>query len=426
LPDTEVIQKSPPKKGLLSNPIFRRFPPGVWMVTIIGVLNSASFSLSLPFLSLYLHQQRGISMAMVGLFILGSGLIASGAQMIAGMLSDRIGRRPIILGSMALAGSLFVAMAFLINAIAPVWAIVAAYFLVRCGLMAARPATQALIVDLMPKARLAEGYGILRMGQNLGFGFGPAIGGYFWAAGVSYAWLFVGAAVVSLICIVVTFTHLKESHVGGGTEQISFSAALATAKDRTFLMFTVISVIAFMGLGQFISTMSVYTVERVGFSTVQYGSLLTLNAILVVLLQYPATRFISKLDKSTALLLGMTVYTLGYLSMGFVGPYGLALGAMAIITMGEVLFSPMSMAVVGELSPKSWRGRYQGFYGLSETLGVSLGPTLGGLLLDSTAPDGRLSVWLPIASVIMFAGLCFFVWGKKLRPVSAQLAEARD
>jgi len=415
-----------PKKGLFANPIFRRFPPGVWMVTIIGVLNSASFSLSLPFLSLYLNTQRGVSMLMVGLIILGSGLIASAAQMAAGMISDRIGRRPIILGSMTLAGSLFVVMSILINAVAPVWSIVGVYFLVRCGLMAARPATQALIVDLMPKARLAEGYGILRMGQNLGFGFGPAIGGYFWAAGVSYAWLFVGAAVVSSICILVTFTHLTESHVGGGSEQVSFSAALATAKDRTFLVFTMISVIAFMGLGQFISTMSVYTVERVGFSTVQYGSLLTLNAILVVLFQYPATRFISKLDKAKALLLGMSVYALGYLTMGFVGPYGLAIGAMAIITAGEVLFSPMSMAVVGELSPKSWRGRYQGFYGLSETLGVSLGPTLGGLLLDSTAPDGRLSVWLPIASVIMFAGLAFYAWGKMLRPSAAKAVKSSD
>ena len=396
------------------------------MVTLIGVLNSASFSLSLPFLSLYLYQQRGISMAVVGLIILGSGLIASGAQMMAGMLSDRIGRRPIILVSMALAGSLFVVMAFLIKAVAPVWLIAVTYFLVRCGLMAARPATQALIVDLMPKARLAEGYGILRMGQNLGFGFGPAIGGYFWAAGVSYAWLFVGAAIISSICILVTITHLKESHVGGGTEQVSFSAALATAKDRTFLMFTIISIIAFMGLGQFISTMSVYTVERVGFTTVQYGSLLTLNAILVVLFQYPATRFVTKLDKSTALLLGMSVYTLGYLAMGFVGPYGLALGAMAIITMGEVLFSPISMTVVAELSPRSWRGRYQGFYGLSETLGVSLGPTLGGLLLDSTAPDGRLAVWLPIASVIMFAGLAFYAWGKILRPAAVRAIEARE
>ena len=417
--ETDLPSGSPSSKGLFSRPIFKRFPPGVWLVTLIGVLNSAGFSLSLPFLSLYLYQQRDVPMTVVGLFILGSGIIAAAAQMVAGMMSDKFGRRPIILGSMMLAAALFIVMAFLINSVAPVWAIIAAYVLVRCGLMAARPATQALIVDLMPKARLAEGYGLLRMGQNLGFGFGPAIGGYFWAV-TSYGWLFGAAAVITGIGLLVTFTQLKETFSGSNGEKVNFSAVLATARDRTFLGFTVISVVAFMGLGQFISTLSVYTVDRVGFSTVQYGSLLTMNAILVVALQYPAARWVGKFSRASALLLGMMVYTAGYLAMGFVGPYGLALGAMAIITMGEILFSPVSMAVVGELSPKSWRGRYQGFYGLAETMGISLGPTLGGALLDASAPDGRLAVWAPIAAVILLAGLAFYVWGKKqYRPVTA-------
>jgi MFS family permease len=382
------------------------------MVTFIGVLNSAGFSVSLPFLSLYLYTQRDIPMTVVGLFILGSGIIASAAQMVAGMLSDKFGRRPIILASMATAATMFVVMAFLIHNVAPVWAIISVYVVVRCGLMAARPATQALIVDLMPRARLAEGYGILRMGQNLGFGFGPAIGGYFWAV-TSYGWLFAAAAVISSIAFLLTLINLKESFSGSNGEKVSFQAVLATARDRTFLWFTVISVVAFMGLGQFISTLSVYAVDRVGFSTVQYGSLLTLNAIVVVSLQYPVARWIGKFSRSVALFMGMAVYTLGYLTMGFTGPYAVALLAMGIITLGEILFSPVSMAVVGELSPKNLRGRYQGFYGLAETLGVSMGPILGGFLLDSTAPDGRLSVWLPIASVILLAGVAFYFWGKR-------------
>jgi len=419
LSDTSLPPGSLPPKGLFSGPAFKRFPPGVWLVTLIGVLNSAGFSISLPFLSLYLYQQRDIPMTVVGLFILGSGIIAASAQMVAGMLSDKFGRRPIILASMALAAALFIVMAFLINRVAPVWTIIAAYVLVRCGLMAARPATSALIVDLMPKARLAEGYGLLRMGQNLGFGFGPAIGGYFWAV-TSYGWLFGAAAAITIVGLAITFFKLKESYSGSNGEQVNFQAVLSTARDRTFLGFTVISVIAFMGLGQFISTLSVYTVDRVGFSTVQYGSLLTLNAILVVLLQYPAARWVNGFSRATALFLGMAVYTVGYLFMGFVGPYGLAVIAMAIITLGEITFSPVSMAVVGELSPRNWRGRYQGFYGLAETMGISLGPTLGGALLDATAPDGQLSVWLPIATVILLAGLAFYVWGKRqFKPATA-------
>ena len=399
-------------KSLFSGPLFRRFPPGVWLVTVIGVLNSAGFSLSLPFLSLYLHQQRDVPMTIVGLFILGSGLVAAAVQMYTGMLSDRFGRRPLILWSMFLSAFLYVVMAVMISIDAPVWGIVAIYVLVRSALMSSRPATSALIVDLMPKARLAEGYGLLRMGQNLGFGFGPVIGGYFWLA-TSYGWLFGGGAIISAIALGLTYFFLKESSASYNTEKVSFSAVLVTARDRAFLGFTIISIFAFMGLGQFISTLSVYTVDRIGFTTVQYGSLLTLNAILVVIMQYPVTRWVGKMTRATALLLGMLVYTVGYLSLGLVGAYGIALAAMAIITLGEVLFSPVSMAVVGELSPPSWRGRYQGFYGLAETLGISLGPTLGGALLDSTAPDGRMALWTPIAGVIMLAGFAFYIWGKR-------------
>ncbi|MEN8615100.1 MFS transporter [Dehalogenimonas sp. THU2] len=382
------------------------------MVTLIGILNSAGFSLTLPFLSLYLHQQRDIPMTVVGLFILVSGLVAAAAQMYAGMLSDRFGRRPLILWSMSLGCAIYIVMAVLVSIDAPVWSIVGSYILVRCGLMAARPATSALVVDLMPKGRLAEGYGLLRMGQNLGFGFGPVIGGYFWLV-ASYAWLFGVAAVISGIALAVTYFNLKESSATFNPEKISLGAILTTARDRTFLGFTLISIIAFMGLGQFISTLSVYTVDRIGFTTIQYGSLLTLNAVLVVALQYPAARWVGKMNHARALFIGMMVYAVGYLSLGLVGPYGLALMAMGIITLGEILFSPVSMTVVAELSPPSWRGRYQGFYGLAETLGISLGPTLGGALLDRTAPDGQMSLWAPIAAVIMLAGFAFYKWGKQ-------------
>ena len=149
---------------------FRRFPTEMRPVFIISVLNSAGFSLTLPFLSLYLYQQRDIPMALVGLFILSSGLVAAVVQMYAGMLSDRLGRRPLILWSMLTTVAFYVIMAVLIYFTAPVWTIIVTYIIVRSSLMASRPATSALVVDLMPAGRLVEGYGLLRMGQNLGFG----------------------------------------------------------------------------------------------------------------------------------------------------------------------------------------------------------------------------------------------------------------
>ncbi|MDV2990036.1 MAG: MFS transporter [Dehalogenimonas sp.] len=410
--EPEQIPNSP---GGIFPRFFRHFPANLRPVFILSVLNSAGFSFSLPFLSLYLHQQRDVSMAMVGIFILASGLIAAAVQMYAGMLCDRYGRRPLIIWSQLTNAVFYLVMAVLVYVVAPVWTIIITYILVRASLMASRPATSALVVDLMPTGRLVEGYGILRLGQNLGFGLGPVIGGYFWLT-TSYAWLFVAAAFIGVAALVVSYLQLKESVTSLNMEKITLRAMLLTTQDKTFLGFTLISIIAFMGLGQFISTLSVYTVDRIGLTTVQYGSLLMVNAGLVVTLQYPLSRLINRMKRASALLLGMVVYAAGYVMIGLAGVYGLFILAMGIITIGEVIFSPVSMTVVGELSPVSLRGRYQGFYGLAETLGISLGPTLGGALLDTTAPDGRIAVWGPIAGLILISGFAFYIWGKRQYP----------
>ena len=66
--------KIPTRIGAFFNGTIKRFPPSLWLITAISSLNSAGFSLSLPFLSLYLHQDRGVPMTQVGLIILGSGM----------------------------------------------------------------------------------------------------------------------------------------------------------------------------------------------------------------------------------------------------------------------------------------------------------------------------------------------------------------
>jgi MFS family permease len=82
-------------------------------------------------------------------------------------------------------------------------------------------------------------------------------------------------------------------------------------------------------------------------------------------------------------MLGSLLYALGYLSFGWITQFGWALGAMAIVTAGEIIHSPVTLSVIGELAPQDQRGRYMGFYGLSETIGIAMGPLLGGILLDA-------------------------------------------
>jgi MFS family permease len=386
-----------------------RFKPGIWIITLVGFLNSAGFSISLPFIALYLHKDRGLSMTAVGFIILIGGLISALLQIYAGALCDRLGRRPLLVVSVAASALLYGMMALLVGIHADIWLIVLVYTMVRMAMMMQRPSIQAMVVDLCPRQQLAEANGLLRIGQNLGWAAGPALGGYLLVS-MSYAWLFGVGMLMSLLVMGVVLSVVKESYDGSG-EHISFQSIFAAGRDRDFLVFTLLCIMLFLAMGQMGSTLSVFSVERVGFSTGQYGTLLTLNGLMVVAFQYPVARMVDHIAKRTALMLGSVLYAFGYGIMGLVGSYGIAVLAMIGITMGEIVIAPTTLAVVGELSPSNWRGRYMGFFGLSETIGVSMGPLLGGILLD-TFPQSAIGVWGVIGLAALVSTCGFFFWGR--------------
>jgi MFS family permease len=126
------------------------------------------------------------------------------------------------------------------------------------------------------------------------------------------------------------------------------------------------------------------------------------------------TLALKRIAKFQALILGSLFYSFGYLSLGWITQFGWALGAMAIITTGEIIHAPITLAVIGELSPQDQRGRYMGSYGLSQTLGISIGPLVGGILIDAFPSDVRL-VWAPIAFIALIAALGYYWWARRFR-----------
>jgi MFS family permease len=386
-----------------------RFNPGIWFITIVGFLNSAGFAISLPFIALYLHQDRHLPMTVIGVIIIAGGLASAAVQLYAGALCDRLGRRPLLVVSVFAGAGLYAVLAVLVYFEAPVWLIVTVYTLVRCALMMQRPAIQAMIVDLCPRERLVEANGIMRIGQNLGWATGPALGGYLLAS-ISYAWLFGVAAIISGMVIFSVVFLVKESCLLNG-ERLTLAGIFSASRNRYFLVFVILCTLFFVSMGQMTTTLSVFSVDRAGFSLEQYGVLLTLNGLLVALLQYPVARLVNRLPHSRVLQAGSLLYALGYLVMGLVGSYWVAFTAMVIITLGEITTAPTMLAVVGETAPSGQRGRYMGFYGLSETIGVSTGPLLGGILLDNFA-NNSMAIWGVIGLVALLAGFGFFFWGR--------------
>ena len=392
--------------------VLDRFPRGIWVITIIQLVTSAGFSICLPFMPLYLHQERGLTMTLVGTLFLIGGVSSSTTQTIGGVLADRLGRRRLLLGASVVRLFLYSGLAALIAISAPVWSVVLAYVAGQSVGMMMRPAITAMVADLAPEEQLTETFGFMRVGANVGWAMGPAVGGYL-ITFLPYAWLFGVAAFSSIITLCLVLLFLEESFIRP-TEQVRFRSVFTAATDRTFLTFTLLCLLVFVTMGQLGSTLSVFTVDRLGLSTVQYGLLLTANGIIVVLLQYPVARWAGTLTKARGLILGSLFYGLGWLSLSWADSFALAMVSVAIVTAGEITFSPLAFATAGELAPWDRRGRYMGLFGLSMSMSMSLGPLVGGILLDAF-PANAWPIWGTIGSVAVLAAAGFQWWGRSSR-----------
>jgi MFS family permease len=386
-----------------------RFHSGIWTISVINLIGAIGFALAVPFIALYLYQDRDISMTLVGVILLVGGLCSAAAQILGGELSDRFGRRPLLLTSIIIRTLMYMLMAILMAYSSPVWVIALAYILGQSIGMISMPITSAIVADLAPRRRLTEAYGIQRIGINLGWAIGPALGGYL-ATFLAYHWLFASGAVITALSLPIVYFLLRES-LSGKIEHVDYRSIFSVTKNTIFMLFILLTFLVFLTMGQMLSTLSVFTVDRLGFSTAQYGLLLTINGLIVIAFQYPVARLLGRFMLSRALIIGGLLFGLGYLLMGWAGGFIMAATSITIVTVGEIIFSPAALSIVGKISPARNRGRYMGFFSLSQTLGWTTAPIIGGVLLD-VFPTESLFIWVPVASLSFIAALGFMLWSR--------------
>ena len=271
-----------------------------------------------------------------------------------------------------------------------------------------RPAREAMVADLLPEAKQAEGYGVIRVVNNLAIALGPAIGGFI--AGRSYLALFVIDAVGSVLTAIVVFYLLPETRPAPAADEEtettweSLRGYTVVLGDRIFITFVLTFVLLSLGYTQLFSTLSVYLRDVHGVPDQGYGWLLTANATMVVLFQFPLTRQVRRFAPLPLLTTGSFFYAVGLALYGLVSLYPLFLLAMVIATTGELLVKPTSQAMVARVAPARMRGRYMATFGFTWPISQAVGPLGAGLILDNLDP--RL-VWFAGAALALVAGAGF-------------------
>jgi MFS family permease len=162
------------------------------------------------------------------------------------------------------------------------------------------------------------------------------------------------------------------------------------------------------------SVYSVYSEKVVGVQIYEVGYLYAINGLMVVFLQFPVARLISRFRMTNAISMGAFLYAIGYFAVAFTNDFFTLAFCMAVISMGEIVVSPASSNLVANMSPENMRGRYMGIYGLFSSFGWSMGPLAGGVLMDAFVGTPMI-LWGGVASFAVAASIGYLALRSRMK-----------
>lgn len=390
---------------------FRNFDRRVWVLFFSQMIVAMGFSVVIPFLAIYLHERLEVAMTLVGIVYLARAMVAALGSVVGGELADRIGRRKVML--FAVSSRAFV---YLLVALAIAFSLgflAVAVLVVLSSIFGAlfEPAANALVADVVSPGMRLEAYGLLRVGVNIGWAAGPAMGGFL--ASISYSSLFLLTAFTGVVSFFMIFFWISETAKITQMDRFTLKDIASIGRNRPFLYFCLISFTLFIAISQMSSTFSVFANGNLGISEVEIGYLYSVNGIIVVLFQLPMASVITGRRMARVLTIGALVYTLGYFLVGLAGGFYFLLLCMILITIGELIVSPSTMNTVAAISPENERGRYMGVFSFFTAFGWSLGPFIGGMLIDFIA-DMPLLLWGSLSSFGMLSAIGYYLLGRNM------------
>jgi MFS family permease len=362
----------------------KRFPRQYWLILGGILLAETGSSLIWPFMTIYIRRTLGIPLAVAASLMTITSVTTLISSFITGPITDRIGRKGMMVTGLAVIAAIFTAMAFT-NTLAG-WALI--MFLRGMFIPIYRVGADAMVADLTNPNNRPEAYSLMRMMSNAGIAIGPTIGGFL--AAHSYTTSFFSAATAFLIfsALILFFARetlparspsIESEHHSGGFKPV--------LRDRPFLALVGTYTLTIMGNAVVMLLLSVYAKENYGIPESQYGFIMATNALMVVLFQYPVTTITKKYSSLPVLAVGALFYTVGIGGVAYGSTFWSFWICMVILTIGELIMSPTATTLVANMAPPDMRGRYMSIFGLNWGVGVGIGPVVAGFFSDNFFPS---------------------------------------
>ncbi|WP_157430150.1 MFS transporter [Actinomadura oligospora] len=362
----------------------------------LGIVINRSGAVVQPFLAVYLVRAQGFTSGQAGATMAAFGAGSLLSHVLAGALADRFGRRLTLTGGMLATSAAMVAL----GAAQGFTAVVVTAFLLGLTIESYRPASQAMVADLVSPESRPKAYGLLFWAMNLGYSIAMLTGG--WLAGHGAQTMFGVNAAVALAFAFVVWRALPEPR---RSEKAVASPGLRSVLRNRPMVVLCFSTAAYGVLYAQAFTTLPLAMAGQGIGRVDYGQAMALNGVLIVLIQPVATRWLARLNHVHVLATGTAVVSAGFALTALVhNALGLAL-TVVVWTAGEIIVAGALATIVAALAPAGLQGTYAGISGMSWAAGAALAPVVGTLLL----PLGAGPLWCVMGAIGATSALATFL-----------------
>ncbi len=334
----------------------------IWWLALITFINRAG-TMVLPFLSLYLTKDLKLSLSEVGWIMSCFGVGSLLGSWLGGKLTDRFGFYKVMFWSLLTTGFLFIALQFVHTFVGFAIGI----FITMTVADTFRPAMFVSLKAYSKPENQTRSLTLVRLAINLGFSFGPFLGGIIIAT-INYTGLFWvdGITCIAAIFLMKLVLHPKKLKKTSEepVELYSENSATSVFKDYPYIVFlTVVFIMGFIFL-QLFTTIPLYYEEVHALSEIQIGLLMSLNGFFIFLFEMPLIHAIEKtlINRMKIITWSLVLMALSFLVLTVSNWFGILIIGMLLITIGEMLAFPFTNNFAMNRAPKGKDGMYLAYY----------------------------------------------------------------
>lgn len=336
----------------------------VWWLALITFINRAG-TMVLPFLSLYLTKEMNLTLSQVGWIMSSFGLGSLLGSYLGGKLSDKFGFYKVMFFSLLITGFLFIGLQFVHTFLG----FAVGIFITMTFADAFRPAMFVSLKAYSKPQNQTRSLTLIRLAINLGFSFGPFLGGLIIAV-ISYSGLFWVDGITCIAAIVVMRIVLKEKKILADKPKVIVekeNKRTLVYKDKPYWIFLIIIFLMGFIFLQLFTTLPLFYKEVHGMTEVQIGLIMSMNGLFIFLLEMPLIHYIEKklLDRMKIITWSLALLAMSYVVLNITDWGGVLIVGMLFITIGEMLAFPFTNNFAMNRAPSGNEGRYLALYSMA-------------------------------------------------------------